>query len=160
MTAVSVVPSANIIPKADSNGILQFQTANDAPGGCAHPFRGSFNGKNPIDRFSSEIYTNWHICDGTDGTLDLRGRFILGSSSSHAVGSIGGSETHSQTLDELVVHHHDGLSGPIAGPVAGGGAEWFGFNGSPTTSTGNTGGGSPFSIMPPYYTLAYIERIS
>lgn len=43
----------------------------------------------------SNIPTGWHLCDGTNGTPDLRGRFILGSNSTHLSGSTGGSATYS-----------------------------------------------------------------
>jgi len=39
----------------------------------------------------------WIQCDGRNGTPDLTGRFIMGVSKDAAVGSTGGSETHSHT---------------------------------------------------------------
>lgn len=41
----------------------------------------------------SNIPSGWYLCDGTNGTPDLRGRFILGSNSTHLSGSTGGSTT-------------------------------------------------------------------
>lgn len=49
----------------------------------------------------SNIPTGWHLCDGTNGTPDLRGRFILGSDSTHSSGSTGGSATY-----DLGKHYH------------------------------------------------------
>ena len=40
---------------------------------------------------------NYHLCDGTDGTPDLRDRFIVGAGSSYAVGATGGVTTHTHT---------------------------------------------------------------
>lgn len=37
------------------------------------------------------IPTDWQICDGTNGTPDLRGKFIVGSGSSYAIGATGGA---------------------------------------------------------------------
>lgn len=34
---------------------------------------------------------SWKLCDGTSGTPDLRDKFIIGSSSTHILGSTGGS---------------------------------------------------------------------
>jgi len=45
------------------------------------------------------VPTNWQICDGTNGTPDLRGRFIWGKSSSNTLNSTGGS------ADSIVVAH-------------------------------------------------------
>ena len=52
----------------------------------------------------------WHICDGTRGTPDLRGRFILGASDSHVAGSTGGEENHTLTVDEMPAHSHAGTT--------------------------------------------------
>lgn len=37
-----------------------------------------------------EIPEDWHICDGEEGTPDLRDKFVLGSGGSHALNSQGG----------------------------------------------------------------------
>ena len=55
---------------------------------------------------ANNIPEGWHICDGTEGTPDLQGKFILGSSSAHAVGTTGGEETHQLTTDETPSHTH------------------------------------------------------
>jgi hypothetical protein len=43
--------------------------------------------------------TNWCICDGTNGTPDLRGRFIMGSDAGRGTSYVGGS------ADAVVVSH-------------------------------------------------------
>lgn len=73
-----------------------------------------------------DIPDNWDICDGTNGTPDLRGKFIMGVSPDyalfdsggaytheHSVESSGGSHTHTLTIDghvltlnELPEHQH------------------------------------------------------
>ena len=50
------------------------------------------------------IPTNWQVCDGTNGTPDLRGRFIWGKSPSNTLNSIGGS------ADSIVVAHAHGAT--------------------------------------------------
>lgn len=47
----------------------------------------------------------WHICDGTNGTPDLRDRFILGAGA-HSVGETGGSEEVSLTVEQMPRHDH------------------------------------------------------
>ena len=63
-------------------------------------------------------YENWQICDGTNNTPDLRGRFILGSTNntsldvtgegqvSYSEGDTGGSETVTLTESEMPSHTH------------------------------------------------------
>ena len=49
----------------------------------------------------ANIPTGWYLCDGSNGTPDLRNRFILGAGGSYSVGATGGSSTinisHSHT---------------------------------------------------------------
>lgn len=52
------------------------------------------------------IPPNWNICDGTNGTPDLRDRFIVGAGKKYKINSIGGKETHSLTMDEIPTHKH------------------------------------------------------
>lgn len=52
---------------------------------------------------AGSIPTGWQICDGTGGTPDLRGQFVVGAGSTYAVGATGGAATmdlshiHNQT---------------------------------------------------------------
>lgn len=55
----------------------------------------------------SNIPTGWHLCDGTNGTPDLRGRFILGSDSTHSSGSTGGSSTYDLGKHYHYIGHHN-----------------------------------------------------
>jgi microcystin-dependent protein len=50
----------------------------------------------------------WAICDGTNGTPDLRGKFILSVGSGRGLGDTGGEETHLLTVSELPSHTHSG----------------------------------------------------
>lgn len=75
--------------------------------GMIMPFSGSFDSDGyPIDGSTNIVRKDWHICDGTNGTPDLRGRFILGANSGHAVGSTGGEETHTLSVNEMPSHGH------------------------------------------------------
>jgi len=63
--------------------------------------------------------THWAICDGTKGTPDLRGRFIVGVGQTHGKDgkaiagdnytseAIGGEQSHKLTVDEMPSHKHD-----------------------------------------------------
>jgi len=50
----------------------------------------------------------WVLCDGTNGTPDLRGKFILSVGSGRVLGDMGGSETHTLTVNEIPSHTHNG----------------------------------------------------
>lgn len=79
--------------------------------GIIMAFSGTFDSNgHPVNPDTNAGDTGWHICDGTHGTPDLRGRFILGASDGHAVGSAGGEETHVLTVEEMPAHSHSGTT--------------------------------------------------
>lgn len=52
------------------------------------------------------IPAHWHICDGTNGTPDLRDKFVVGAGLDYAVGANGGLATYSLTVNQLPAHGH------------------------------------------------------
>jgi microcystin-dependent protein len=52
------------------------------------------------------IPTGWFLCDGTNGTPDLRDRFIVGAASTYAVAATGGAATVTLTQAETPSHTH------------------------------------------------------
>lgn len=134
------------------------------------------------------IPAGWYLCNGANGTPDLRGRFVLGAGGSYAVGATGGAETHTLTTSEIPAHNHgggshvhgitdaghshsiysrnqDGSSNKAReGDPAGGGAVTTNSSttGISINSSGtiiNTeGGGQAHNNMPPYYALCYIMK--
>ena len=122
------------------------------------------------------IPAGWFICDGTNGTPDLRDRFIVGAGASYAVAATGGSR------DAIVVSHthtatvtdpgHSHLVQFLQGVTAGGSGERIqpymtGTPGAYVTSTSatgisvansTTGSSGTNANLPPYYALAYIMR--
>jgi len=104
----------------------------------------------------ADIWPGWHLCDGTNGTPDLRDRFVVGAGSTYAVGATGGEAMHTLTTDEMPSHTHPiteilGVGGPI-----GMGGSTYGFY---SGSTGSAGGGKAHENRPPFYALAYIMRL-
>lgn len=104
--------------------------------------------------------TGWALCDGTNGTPDLRGRFILGTSPQYAMFSNGGETTHTLTVNEIPPHSH-GIMRPRGDQTwsNGTGQAWWGTNDAYQFFTQNAGGGQPHNNMPPYYVLAYIMKL-
>lgn len=45
-----------------------------------------------------DIPSGWHLCDGTNGTPDLRDRFIVGAGNSYAPGNTGGALSYTPTV--------------------------------------------------------------
>ena len=97
-----------------------------------------------------DIPAGWILCNGNNGSPDLRDRFVVGAGSSYAVGATGGANYHSHAFDSED-HHHDIVG---AGPVQGG--TDLDSETSEDPATGNTGSGDS---RPPYYALCYIMRL-
>lgn len=53
----------------------------------------------------------WQLADGTNGTADLRDRFIVGAGASYGVSTIGGEATNTLTTAQLPAHNH-GVNDP------------------------------------------------
>ena len=122
------------------------------------------------------VPTGWYLCDGSNGTPDLRNRFIVGAGSTYAVAATGGS------ADAIVVTHNHTATSTVTdnGHVHAGGRVSFLNSGiavgaNDTTSTpGNTasaltgitvattntsaGTSGTNANLPPYYALAYIMK--
>jgi microcystin-dependent protein len=82
------------------------------------------------------IPTGWALCDGTNGTPDLRDRFIVGAGSTYSVGNTGGSASVALTVAQLPSHTH-----------------------SITASTGSAGAHT-HTITDPGHTHGYVNNTS
>tara|TARA_B100000085_G_scaffold74420_2_gene66871 strand:- start:775 stop:1623 length:849 start_codon:yes stop_codon:yes gene_type:complete len=71
---------------------------------------------------ASTIPSGWKLCDGNNGTPDLRGRFIVGASASggYDPGATGGSNEVTLTEAQLATHKHDITSNGTHGHTTGG----------------------------------------
>lgn len=137
--------------------------------GAIIAFSGSFSDDGyPINKGTPD--KDWHLCDGTNGTPDLRGRFILGASDSHAKGTTGGEETHTLTESELpkvtptfsnggnaLVFNGTGKVDTTNGLSAG--DYWADINKTASSTLNPIGGDAPHNNMPPFYTLSYIMKL-
>ncbi len=65
----------------------------------------------------SAIPSGWALCDGQNGTPDLRNRFIVGAGSSYNVGNTGGANTVTLSTSHIPSHRHGagGLYASTAG---------------------------------------------
>lgn len=120
------------------------------------------------------IPTGWALCNGSNGTPDLRNRFIVGAGSTYSVGATGGSDTVSLSISNMPSHNHDfyayqGSTGGTNTYLKASGISTGGFveiesgrsvRDSTSDLIGNTGSGTAHENRPPYYALCYIMKIS
>lgn len=108
----------------------------------------------------SEVPNGWTLCDGTNDTPDLRGRFVLGESDDHVVGETGGSEEVTLTVEQMPRHSHNIVTNMNAtdfGEVRF--SRTKGGTSSEAYQTSEVGSSKPHPNMPPYYVLAYIMYV-
>lgn len=185
---VSLTAIAGGIPKADSTGKIDdgWLPSTFLVGGIIM-FSGTFggtDGKRPVPLGATDADESWALCDGSNGTPDLRGRFIIGAGESYAQGTTGGAASAevsgsvsgttgatTLTVAQMPSHMHT----TPTGLVGGNGSYYFidGDYGGSNKSSGTdyVGGNSshthPMSgslsatvnTLPPYYALAYIMKL-
>lgn len=79
----------------------------------------------------SEIPKGWFLCDGSNGTPNLRNKFIIGSGSQHPVHTVGGVSSVSLSVANLPNHAHGAstsLTGTINGTTSGAGSHSHSVN--------------------------------
>lgn len=112
----------------------------------------------------------WALCDGSNGTPDLRDRFVVGAGSSYAVGATGGENTHTLTENEMPAHQHtnkyttsEDRSVVISANNASRITAFLQGNGSSSVkkdgTTLETGGSAAHENRPPYYALCFIMKL-
>ena len=117
------------------------------------------------------VPTGWVICDGTKGTPDLRGRFVLMAQDTiptinvppgctiHEIGQIGGREKHALTIDEMPSHTHTTTIPANGGRHPDGGQSQWQLYGQQNQVSSPSGGNKPHEIMPPFHTLVYLMKL-
>ncbi len=130
----------------------------------------------------------WALCDGSNGTIDLRARLVYGVPEGGQLYAIGGEETHTLTRKELPSHTHK-FNNSNDEPRMGDNPElnlesnvyidwvrndsnirWgtdsvyyetkeFGAMRNPTNSNASAQTDQPHQNLPPYMNILYIQRI-
>jgi len=122
----------------------------------------------------ASIPSGFVLCNGANGTPDLRNRFVVGAGSSYAVGATGGADAVTLATNEMPSHSHGGntaYSGSIfetsTGDTEGSNYAKGILNADNLTGKAShrhtisaEGGGAAHENRPPYYALAYIMRVS
>ena len=90
---------------------------------------------------------------------NVNGKFVLGVSSSYALGTTGGEATHQLTINEMPNHNHVIPQSESANDGTGGFKTFAHPVGNNTNlNTQYTGGGQAHNNMPPYLALNFIIK--
>jgi len=141
-----------------------YVAAAGIPSGCIVIWSGS----------SASIPSGWYLCNGSNGTPDLRNRFVVGATSTYAVGATGGSAdaivvSHTHTATDSGHQHtvtlgsinafgtgSSGSRGVYSG--TGSGTRDLSESASASISVSTTGSSGTNANLPPYYALCYIMK--
>lgn len=129
----------------------------------------------------SAIPSGWRLCNGLNGTPDLRDRFILGATNESDIGETGGQHEVTLTTNQIPSHSHSGstnyggshthsgdyfrndngsatIGGSSGGSVNRNGSVSSGGSHTHTFTTNTTGGGQSHENRPAFYKLAFIMK--
>jgi len=126
-----------------------------------------------------ELGEGWQLCDGTNGTPDLRGRFVYAADVDGDVNTTGGVDSHSHTNSATGgagghQHSYSGTSSTNATGTAENAATYgavalaarshnHSFSGTTATDSSHThtlGNTNSEDVLPPYINLYYVMRVS
>lgn len=166
-----IVPSGQYIELVAASANFYF--ASGIPSGVIASWSGAI----------ANIPQGWRLCDGTNGTPNLRDKFIVGAGSAYTVSATGGSanaevvaHTHTATVTDSGHSHVQQNNAPDVdtGTLETGqqtsGSQYGGGTVSSTASTasattgisvsiGSTGNSGVNKNLPPYYALAFIQKV-
>lgn len=100
---------------------------------------------------TNNIPAGWVLCDGTNGTPDLRGKFILGADATHPAGGTGGSASHDHGVSTSVT-----VTETTDAAEASSGYPTTVVTGVDATASTDV---SPADHMPPYIAMNWIMRL-
>lgn len=129
----------------------------------------------------SNIPIGYALCDGNNGTPDLRDKFIVSTGNNYKLGSSGGSDNIVLSVDNLPAHSHTGTGNTNEGGInfgcsgegdgrgnfkatrpdrkgqqdCGNTSHYHSFN----FTTSNTGSNKSFDNRPSFYALAFIMKL-
>ena len=128
-----------------------------------------------------DIPEGWFLCDGQNGTPDLRNRFVVGAGSTYTLSATGGSKdsvsishTHTAAIGTSPNHTHTYIYGQNTSDGSSVGFRGFdnslgqfprtgvdggnSSHGHSTINSSNAGESGTNKNLPPYYALAYIMK--
>ncbi len=97
-----------------------------------------------------DIPAGWHICDGNDGTINLLDKFIIGAGATFNPAATGGASEHNH--DFTADNHNHSFFGGV-------GIDSGVILDLVTTDAAATGTTDNASSLPPFFALAFIQKI-
>jgi microcystin-dependent protein len=97
----------------------------------------------------SSIPSGWALCNGANGTPNLRNRFIVGAGGNYNPGDTGGSNSVTLTTSQIPAHSHTGSTASAGGHVHSGSTATAGAHahtGSTATAGGHSHSGSTSGV--------------
>ena len=139
-----------------------------------------------IDAKTSTSRTDWHVCDGTNGTPDMRDKFVVGAGHDYTLHATGGNKKVTPTatvagtaltIEQMPEHAHstyvfsysDPMYGPTTNAAQGYDSSWETNGMVANWGTSKVGGGSEHThtatvsevdTRSPYHALYYIMKIN
>jgi len=108
--------------------------------------------------FGTGVLSGWALCNGNNGTPDLKGKFIVGYSEAtgdvdyNTIGKTGGEKTHTLSTAELPSHNHSGSSDSQNVSIT------VNVSGDISGNTGSNNRGHTHSYYDEYYPWQYISN--
>ncbi len=167
--------TTSVITPATLAGVLDIIRAALLPRGVITLWSGA----------TTNIPSGWALCNGANGTPDLRNRFVIGAGSTYAVGAKAGATTHTHTVSgstnnhtlttaQMPSHNHSMDAQIPSSPDQHGTGNYIvnTVQTAPTTLYTNNAGSNhghahtissatagSASNLPPYYALCYIMKL-
>jgi microcystin-dependent protein len=173
---INNTPIGGATPAAGAFTTLSSTSAPSFAGGAIVPTGGIIMWSGSI----ASIPSGWALCNGSNGTPDLRDRFVVGAGSAYAVNATGGSAdaivvSHTHTATSSVTdpgHTHAPGAGTAFvtqgnGAIRGAGGDTGTSANTASATTGVTvattvasaGSSGTNANLPPYFALAYIMKL-
>lgn len=150
---IRVYKGSETVPRA-SLRLMRYSaesTSSSVPQGSIIPWYGSIG----------NIPNGFALCDGKNGTPDLRDRFLVGAGNSYKLGNTGGVNMVTLTIAQMPSHEHDVYSGRYGSNIYSISCDGSSYGGilDHKHKTKSAGGNQPHENRPPYYALHYIMKL-
>jgi hypothetical protein len=148
---VAKLASSGVLPALDGSNLINLTIPEGVPSGVIAIWSQSI----------ATIPSGWVICDGNNGTPDLRDSFVFGAGSGQAVGTTGGStSTAGATLSiaQLAAHTHTYQNNPARSQGGDNAVQSALQSAATTSSTGSGASHTHTGTLPPFVALAYIMK--
>ena len=98
----------------------------------------------------ADIPGGWQLCNGTNGSPNLQGQFVIGAGAEYTVGEFGGADSHGHDVQgDGHLHGIESGSDIASGTGYGAVADEQAISGTAISDL----------ALPPYYALAYIMKL-